>query len=225
MKELKLEKEVITKKEFGLGLLVIIMYFSTNVFASYIIHFNNALYYPISAICSIFMMVFAYFCFRKRIKRDFKAFWQNKRKYLLFIFQNQLIMYALYFLASFISVQILGSASQSVNQTEIEKMPIAFLIFTALIYAPFVEELLFRGSIRRIIKHDWIFIIASGLIFGLLHTIGEATTFEMIIKGLPYITMGTYFAYMYVKSENISTSMICHLFQNFLGVITIIAFK
>ena len=120
---------------------------------------------------------------------------------------------------------VFGDNAQSINEMEIEKLPIMYIAFTALLYTPFVEEVVFRGSIRRVLRNDYTFIIASGLIFGLLHTASEATLFEIIVKGLPYITIGTYCAYLYVKSENITVSMISHFIHNLLGVLALIAFK
>lgn len=44
-------------------------------------------------------------------------------------------------------------------------------IVTGAIFAPIVEELVFRGAVRRIITDKRVFVTVSGLLFGLVHVI------------------------------------------------------
>lgn len=68
----------------------------------------------------------------------------------------------------------LGIDATSANQAALEEIinvsPLWMLI-TSVICAPVVEELLFRGAIRRIIKNKRVFVIVSGLSFGLVHVL------------------------------------------------------
>ena len=68
----------------------------------------------------------------------------------------------------------LGIDATSANQAALEEIinvsPLWMLI-TSVICAPVVEELLFRGAIKRIIKNKRVFVIVSGLSFGLVHVL------------------------------------------------------
>ena len=73
--------------------------------------------------------------------------------------------------------------------------------------------------LRRIIKNNSLFIIASALVFGLLHTMHEPMLFNMIIMGIPYAAMGGFLAYMYTKTNNITTNISCHGIYNLVGAV------
>ena len=215
MKIEKLEKEPITKLGVLLAILLFVIYVGEAFFVAV---FPDEMYYFVSSLGSIFVILCAILFFKNRLKRDITALKNNNKAYAKFIITNMFMMYGVYYAVSIICVLILGSADASANQTALETMPSAYLIFSALIFAPIVEELLFRGSIRRIIKNDVLFVIISGLIFGSLHVVMEPTWFEFIFRGLPYVTLGMYFSYVYVRTENITVSMICHFIQNVLAV-------
>ena len=83
---------------------------------------------------------------------------------------------------------ILGvGVDTSNNQYLLEEMfkyyPV-LMIITGVICAPVTEELVFRGAIKRIIKNKKVFIIVSGLIFGLIHVLRyDLPVFIMLIGG------------------------------------------
>ena len=96
------------------------------------------------------------------------------------------------------------------------------MIFSTIIYAPFVEELIFRKSIRDIIDNDYLYIIISGLTFGFVHTLAGSTLQELIYI-IPYGALGSCFAIMHVKTKNIYTSMTFHMIHNAIVVFISIA--
>ena len=225
MDNLKLAKEPINKKAIILGLVAIaIIFISITVFSLLEYYFPN--FKTLIGLIYYFLNItLLFFLFRKRLKRDFVFLHKNFKNYLRFIIKNQIIMFVVFTMISYLITIILRNPSSSLNQQELEKLPILMLVFVAIVYAPFVEELLFRGSIRRIIKNDTFFVIISGIVFGLLHTIGEASLVETILIGLPYIFCGGYFAYMYVKTENICVPMICHFIHNTYAVLLLLLFR
>ena len=84
---------------------------------------------------------------------------------------------------------------------------------------PKVEETVFRVCIRNIIKNDKFYIIASGLIFGYLHAMHEESIINIIAMTMPYATLGGVFAYIYVKTNNPTSSMAVHAGHNTLATI------
>lgn len=100
----------------------------------------------------------------------------------------------------------------------LESMPQWFVIPAAVLWAPIVEELIFRGSLRRFIKNEKLFMVISAVIFGLMHTMVEATLINVFVMAIPYMILGSFFAYVYVKTDNICNSILAHAFQNAVGM-------
>ena len=225
MENIKLEKEPISKKGIILGISFILIYIVFSAIPGFYYDCRKS-YYISLIVANIILIIISIFFFKSRLRRDVKALKDNFKKYTEFIIKQQCIMFVIYLAVSVISFALsyflFGSVDSSINQQEIESLPMFVIIFLAIIYGPIVEELLFRGSIRRFIKNDILFIIISGLVFGLLHTLLESTLLEALIKGIPYIFAGFYFAYLYVKTENITISVISHFIHNFIALLAII---
>ena len=93
------------------------------------------------------------------------------------------------------------------------------MTFSTVLYAPFVEELLFRKAIRKIIKGDdkyikITYIIISAVIFGLLHVITLDASFYDLLMGIPYMVVGLSLGYIYSKTDNVFSTMQFHLMHN-----------
>ena len=162
--------------------------------------------------------------FRKELLRDGKKLFENFRSYTKYVTNKYFLALGIYFLISALTMLIKGDAAVSENQQTIQMLPMLFVIPSAVIYAPFVEELVFRGAIRRLIKSDRLYIIISALSFGIIHTLGEATLFDMLVLSLPYATLGGFFAYIYVKTRNITASMIGHFMHNAIACVMLILY-
>lgn len=167
----------------------------------------------VSIICNIVILACCIFIFFDELKVNVPIFFKNIRSYLSYIFPKLGLMYIVYFVLSFICIFVL-KLGVSKNQQAIESMPIWFTLPLAVLYAPIVEEILFRGCFRRFIKNDIIYIVVSGAIFGLLHTIGEPSLFGVVVMMIPYAVLGGFFAYLYSKSNNICSNIFCHFFHN-----------
>lgn len=168
----------------------------------------------------IFAVVF--WAFREQYKRDFKYLKGDFSLHVFTAFKYWALMLGVVFAVGFIQV-LLGANIESANQSALKELPILNLIFSAVIFAPIVEEAIFRGAVRRFISNDVLFIIVSGLIFGLLHTfMAEDTLYLVIVQSLNYMAMGAVLAYSYTKTNNIFTSMMVHAMQNTFGVIMMI---
>ena len=207
-----------TKKEMIFALVALIVYFSQFILAS-IINLNTLTQKIIvQTIMDVIILVAVIICFKDKLKRDLKLFKENAKAYLQYILPKVGIIYLLMLLVSIISMLISQEAS-SVNQESLEALPKWYLAPMAIIWAPIVEELIFRGVFRRFIKNNTIFIISSGVIFGVLHTIGEASLVNVIIMAMPYAVLGGGWAYLYAKTDNITNNILAHAFQNTLATL------
>ena len=119
-------------------------------------------------------------------------------------------------------------AINSVNQSTIEgfiKISPILMTITCSFIGPFYEEVLFRMGMKKMIGKKYMFIISSGLLFGLLHIfpLSEGISLELgIIQSISYVTMGIFFAYVYEKSNNIFTTIGLHFLNNFISVLVML---
>ena len=119
---------------------------------------------------------------------------------------------------SFILKQSVSNNEALVRQS-IELAPI-YMLFTCAVVAPIFEEMVFRKSLYGLIKYKWLFILVSGLGFGLLHVLGSYTSPLDFLYIVPYGSMGCAFAYLLTKTDNIVLPIIIHAIHNFVLVIT-----
>ena len=77
-------------------------------------------------------------------------------------------------------------------------------ILSVCIFAPVIEELVFRQSFKDIFKNKWTYLITSGILFGALHVVTTPiTSFVTYLYLIPYCSMGLAFSYMCYKTDNI----------------------
>ena len=155
----------------------------------------------------------------KKLKEDFKKFKKNWKKYFETYLPYYILSLVIMIISNIIINKLTGSIAgneQSIQESLI-KYPLYIFIQAAFI-APFIEEMVFRQSIRNIITDNTTFIIISGLIFGGLHVIGNIHSIFDILYIIPYGTPGIVFAYILTKSDNIFVPISIHFIHNFLLV-------
>ncbi|WP_101772488.1 CPBP family intramembrane glutamic endopeptidase [Peptostreptococcus faecalis] len=112
---------------------------------------------------------------------------------------------------------------QGIDQTANDKLIIDvykntswyLVIVTSVIFAPIVEEILFRGYIIGHIfkKKPILGIIISSLIFGSIHTATNITSLVM------YSLMGAVFGIVYYKTKRLEVSMSVHILNNIVAIV------
>lgn len=216
----KLTNIKITRKEHILGIILLLIYcfqfiahFIIKTYLAYII-------YEIFLRLSTLILVF--FAFSNRFKRDFKELKNNSKEYFKYIFKWWGIMILISFIIGMIRI-IIGGKPVTENQMQLYEMSLLYLIPMTIIWAPLIEETIFRGVFKRYIKNDILFIIISALLFGLLHTVFTETGIQnILIQSLQYIVIGGVLAYTYSKTNNIFVNIFIHSIQNTISIILII---
>lgn len=120
-------------------------------------------------------------------------------------------------LAAYIEIYLFGIDTVSENTEQLAEIakvsPI--IIISIVLFAPLLEELIFRRVIFGGLYQKTNFIVAalvSGIIFAAVHN-----EFEHILM---YIAPGLVFAYLYYRTKRLLTPIIAHLLMN--GFVTII---
>lgn len=93
------------------------------------------------------------------------------------------------------------------------------------IFAPVIEELVWRQSLYDVFKNKTAYVIISGVVFGALHVLlNPITSFVDVLYLIPYCSMGIAFAYTQYKTKNVIVSITMHIIHNSLNVISTLLF-
>lgn len=159
---------------------------------------------------------------------DFKRFKLIKNTWLVIIVTGYLYVMLGNYLSSVISELLSGAfsmpISESINQIMIVRMlnsdGVIFIVLSAVIIGPIVEELVFRKSIFGLIKNQKLALVISAVIFGAIHLTAEASIISALINGISYFTIGAIFGYIYLKNnKNIMAPIVVHILVNLVSVV------
>ena len=156
------------------------------------------------------------------LKRDFIVFKNNFKLYLSKMLPRFGIILIAYFICNLCLMLFIKNIPT--NQAILNSWPIYITAFLAIIIAPIIEELMFRGFIKKFIKNDILFVIVSSLIFGGLH-VTSANNLQQILFILPYSILGFAFSINYVKTKNIVSNIFLHSAWNSIAIIAMALIK
>ena len=153
--------------------------------------------------------------YRKYLYQKWFDFIRNFKTYFKISFRDWLLGFIIMVISNLIIsyfITGLGQNEQSV-QMIIKKTPALALIITTFL-APFVEEIVFRKSLQDCFNNKTIYIILSGLLFGLVHVFGSSNAYEYLLI-IPYGALGLMFAKTVSETNNIYCSIMMHMLHNF----------
>ena len=158
----------------GIGLATIIVYCMTTILELIVLYslkvnVNNMsitakTIYLIS--CEVLIMGIIGLLNHKKLEKNIKDIKKNYNDY----FKKYLKVYILALVIMMISNLIINLLTNGIAGNEesirdiFNKAPV-YMFFSAVLFAPFTEEMVFRQSLKNIITNKKAFIIASGLIF------------------------------------------------------------
>ena len=165
----------------------------------------------------ILLLIFIY---HKDLINDFKRFFnrnffQNIRLSFKYWSIGLVIMVISNFIIAIITNGTLANNEKAVRSL-IDTYPL-YMAFQVMIYAPLTEEIIFRKCIKDCINNKILFVIISGLIFGGLHVISSVSSLIDLVYLVPYCSLGFVFAFLYIKTKNIYSTIVAHSFHNALA--------
>jgi len=192
---------------------------------------GQSIYQFVGALVLFGILLFIYF---KEVKKDFFDFKENIKNNI----RNIIKMFIIFMLVKFgvsllstiimlllkIDINSLTSTNQNIIEDLVTTAPMLMTI-TAGFIGPAYEEILFRLGFKNVIDKKSLFIIISGLVFGLMHIfpLAEGVSLTIgLIQSISYVSMGFVLAYIYSKYDNIFITIGIHFLNNFLSVITMI---
>lgn len=212
-------------KKYSKPILVILIYFLYQ--GNFLISIGNLLGFNIRELdktLRIFFLVLndliyiiaLLLIFKNDIKSGIKDLKENFNKRLTISLNCWMIGCLIMATSSFIIGLILNKEVSGNEQLVRESIKLApfYMLFSCSIVAPIFEEMVFRKALNMLIKPKWIFILVSGLGFGLLHILGSYTSILDFLYIIPYGAIGTAFAYLLTKTKNITLPIIIHMIHN-----------
>ena len=207
----------------GISVLTIIIYGMTSILELGILYYSKIDTSKMSVLaksiylilCETLIITLIAVVNKNKLKKDFKEIKQKYEEYYtkylkLYVLSLVIMMISNLFITNLTNA--IAGNEETIRQT-LNKAPI-YMFFSAVIFAPFTEEMVFRNSIKNIIKNKYAFILTSGLVFGGLHVIGNVNTLYDLLYIIPYSTPGIAFAYMLYKTDNIFVPMGIHFLHN-----------
>ena len=183
-------------------------------------------------VCDIVMLIITFLIFRKDTIRDFKNFFKKFFENFEISFKYYLVGFGIMVISNLLIVFLFKNANAG-NEEAIRSLITlypAYMIFSVALYAPFVEETIFRKTIKNIVLavkdskfNKYLYIFISGFIFASLHVIGTADAAVDYIYIVPYLGLGCAFAALYYKTDNIFCSIFMHALHNSAAIILYIA--
>ena len=202
---------------------VIMLYFLASYICVYIPLIFRINYYKLNIVIkTIYLIVYdiltallMIYIYKKDFITNFRDYKKNISKYLdyIWIWITSLILMVI---SNMIIVNFTVNEVATNQQAAIEELHLfpIYLIVSAAITGPIIEEIVFRLSIKKIINNKVLFIITSGFIFGLLHVVFSYTNITDFLYIIPYSIPGFAFAYMLVKTDNICVPISMHMLHN-----------
>lgn len=163
---------------------------------------------------------------RKDLIKDLSDFKKNYKSILKTTFNYWLkglfIMIISTIIINIINIPI-NTTNQEANISMLKTMPIAEILI-AVLFAPIIEELVFRKGLKDFTTNKHIYAFTTGIIFAGIHltsSIHSINDLIMLIHIIPYSAVGIAFGYAYQKTNNIYGTITLHSIHNAIALLEI----
>lgn len=214
-------------KPFKKPILDIVMYFLITIILSSLFSFVNldskialtASMIAISLLSTLYVIYVTKDKFKGQGEKFLKNFKANIKTILKYWFLGLVCMM---FANAILIVLLEGIApNEEANREVLGNFMIYSIIYTCIL-APIAEELLFRLNFRECFKNKKTFILGTGLIFGAMHVVLSMNSITDILYIIPYSILGSALAKIYIKTDNIFSSVLAHMIHNTFTIIVVV---
>lgn len=189
--------------------------------------FNITMKILYTLFCDIGFIIILFLIYKNKLKKDFKDYIKDFANNFEQSFKYYFIGVIIMIVSNLIIALCFTSANANNEEAVRNLIDIAplYMLFSVSIYAPFVEELIFRHSIRNCFNYDnnkiskYLYIFTSGFIFAAMHILGQVTNNLDYLFIIPYMSLGVAFSALYYKTNNIFSSISMHSLHNTVTII------
>lgn len=153
--------------------------------------------------------------FHKGLREKFKELKAKYKEYIPIILKNWGIGLVIMCVLNLIINSLTNglAPNEAANREVLGEYAVYSILYVAVL-APIAEEILFRLNFKDVFKNRKVFIIATALLFGGMHIVGNVHSWIDILYILPYSALGYFFSKTYVETDNIYASIIAHMIHN-----------
>ncbi len=221
MKRKTSKKETVTIKNIFLSIVVLVIYFIFGIAAfpnKNNLNSFNVLYY---VVCMLLMVIVLICAYKNELVSELKVFLKNPIKNILKCFGVFVLLFLIITLGNFVIDQLLGWTKLNSDTLIFPNMKSMFMytILVLVIYIPFVEGIIFTKTINKIVPQKIIWIVLSGLLYGLMQAGLNFSSVLNVVSAIPYIIIGIVVAFMYEKNKNVFYPIFIWLFYYLLQFI------
>ena len=196
------------------SIIIILLYF---VFP-YIMGFLSKSKILITLSYLLFALLIVYL-YKDTFSSDFKDIKNNKKKYLLSILKNIVLLFVAMIITNALIGLIFNIKETSENDYSLlktfEKSPVILILLTS-IYYPIVEGVIFRKAVRDIIDKKWFFIVFSSVFYFFFNVVYTSMSFTSMMTSLCYLFSMMILSNYYFKTNNFTASVIVMMIYNFI---------
>ena len=163
------------------------------------------------------------FLTRKKWTGEWNNFKKNKKQYIPLAIKYWVMGFIYMFISNLlINTVILKNISpnEAANR-EILNAYRYYAIISTAIFAPIIEETIFRLDFKGLFKTKNSFIFFTGILFGAMHLFASTSLIELIYI-IPYSCLGIAFSKIYAETDNIIPSIMMHIIHNSLTLFIIL---
>ena len=212
-------------KNWIIFFLVLIVFLVFEIIFSFFIDFSD-----LTTLDTVLMLFTKYFVlitffvayYYDYLRDKWKDFIKNFKKYFSLSFKYWFTGFLIMYFANIIISRFISGVGQNEESVQnlIGTLPYLSLLITSVL-APFIEEMIFRKNLQDCFHNKTLFMIISGLLFGLVHVMGASNPLEYLLI-ISYGSVGLFFAKTLNETDNIYCTIMMHAFHNFnLTVISI----
>lgn len=212
-------------KLFTTLLLFLIYFVYVNIITSI---FGNSI--SVVFLSEFLFLVGIIYVFREKIKEDYqkireKKIWKQVLRSILFA----LLLFVIYVAVGAVLTNIFPEMGVDDGNTvaiySIYNIDTIYTIFKTLIFAAVAEELLFKESIRSIIKPNVLYVIISSVIYAFVNIMyNDLSLMITWLNMIPYLLFAILLNIIYVKNDNnICLVMMVKFFYNLIPLAVLLS--
>ena len=178
--------------------------------------------------CDILFIGIVFMIYKKEYIRDFKNYFKSFSSNFERSFKYYVVGLGIMLVSNLVIGLCFKDASANNEEAvrELINLYPVYMLFSVSIYAPVIEETIFRKSIKNIVLAfgdnvitKYLYIFISGFIFAIMHIVGMASSPFDYLFVIPYMALGVVFAALYYKTDNIFSTISMHALHNTAAVI------
>ena len=223
-----MNKTTINIKELIKGIAIVFIFLSNILALPFLSLINKNILNRETAIALLYLLyiILLVLIYHKELIKEFNDFKKNHKTFIKKALNYWLKGLFIMLVSSYIisSIGLKENANQEANIELLRSFPLIEAL-SAIVFAPIVEELVFRKGFKKALNNKHLFAIATGLLFGLVHvtsSIQTANDLIMLIYLIPYSSLGIAFGYLYYETDNIYSSLFVHSLHNAIIILELI---